>query len=230
MEREKISPSVHRRMIECWSFPKTLVYFPRNCDRQFQTNTTIRRCHVRLGSTFSFRSKASRRRAEDICEFAPAEERGRSSIATRLVREREIRMRLTAGEQSHSPRDDGEATSSSTRTIPVRPRHESPRRFPSLSTGPLRRNSLHPGCFSLLSPRATSVRNVDDLLARRSNEGVRTRRRVISTRMTPPRSPRRPTSRRLVAKCEPPLCRRDTCFAQRKQRVGMSKWEREARG
>lgn len=65
------------------------------------------------------------------------------------------------------------------------------------STGPLRRNSLRPGCFSLLSPRATSARNVDDLLARRSNEGVRARRRVISTRMTPPRSPRR----RLVTNC-----------------------------
>lgn len=63
----------------------------------------IRRCHVRLSS---LRSKASRRRAEDICAFAAAEERSRSSIATRLVREREIRMRLTAGEQSHSPRDD----------------------------------------------------------------------------------------------------------------------------
>lgn len=147
-------------MIEFWNFLKTLVYFPRNRGRQFQTNSSMPR------STFSFGSKASRRRAEDICGRYMRSRR--SSIATRLVCEREIRMRLTAGRQSHSPRDD-EETLSSTRTIPVHPRHESPQRLDWTAPTKLSRQ----GCFSLLSPRATSARNVDDLLARRSNEGVR---------------------------------------------------------
>lgn len=110
-------------------------------------------------STYSFRSKASRRRAQDICAFARA--------SRRLVREREIRMRLTAGGQSHSPRDDGET---STKTIPVHPRHESPQRLVD-RTAPS--NLSPPGLFLAAVTTCTSARNVDDLLARRSNEGVR---------------------------------------------------------